>query len=182
MTAVDVERFRRTGFLTIDRIAGPDTIARLGDVYDAMLDGRIDCRATDNPLGMVTRQIMIPRTYDPIFRDNEALTNARAVATALLDAEPVFAFDMLIFKPPGHTAETPWHQDFAYAAMPFTRPGAAIPFDAVLQFWVALDDVDETTGCMQFIPGIHTGAAEAASRGRRCARLQPAPARDHRAG
>jgi ectoine hydroxylase-related dioxygenase (phytanoyl-CoA dioxygenase family) len=27
-----------------------------------------------------------------------------------------------------------------------------------VQFWVALDDVDETTGCMHFVPGVHEQA------------------------
>lgn len=30
-----------------------------------------------------------------------------------------------------------------------------MPYDAIAQFWIALDDVDETMGCMEFIPGVH---------------------------
>ena len=41
----------------------------------------------------------------------------------------------------------------AYAGRPVTQAGARLPNDAILQFWVALDDVDEETGCMTFIPG-----------------------------
>jgi ectoine hydroxylase-related dioxygenase (phytanoyl-CoA dioxygenase family) len=29
------------------------------------------------------------------------------------------------------------------------------PGDVVAQFWLALDDVDETMGCMEFVPGAH---------------------------
>jgi ectoine hydroxylase-related dioxygenase (phytanoyl-CoA dioxygenase family) len=62
---------------------------------------------------------------------------------------------MLIYKEPGQLAETPWHQDFAYAGMPFTPAGANIPYDESVQFWLALDDVDEENGCMHFVPGGH---------------------------
>jgi ectoine hydroxylase-related dioxygenase (phytanoyl-CoA dioxygenase family) len=62
---------------------------------------------------------------------------------------------MLIYKEPGQTAATPWHQDYSYAQMPFTPAGAAIPADEYVQFWLALDDVDEENGCMHFIPGAH---------------------------
>ena len=62
---------------------------------------------------------------------------------------------MLIYKEPGQTAATPWHQDFSYSQMPTAPAGAAIPSDQTLQFWLALDDVDEENGCMHFIPGQH---------------------------
>jgi hypothetical protein len=156
VTSAEVERFRQDGFLVFPRLVDQATVARLGAVYDAMLDGRIDVSATDNPLGMVTRQIMVPSLYDPIFRDNPALDAGREIARALLGApEPVPVFDMLIYKEPGQLAETPWHQDFSYAQMPFTPAGVAIPTDEYVQFWVALDDVDEENGCMHFIPGAH---------------------------
>jgi ectoine hydroxylase-related dioxygenase (phytanoyl-CoA dioxygenase family) len=62
---------------------------------------------------------------------------------------------MLIYKEPGQVAETPWHQDFSYTLMPYAAAGSAIPADEVVQFWLALDDVDEENGCMHFIPGEH---------------------------
>jgi hypothetical protein len=156
VTSTEVERFRRDGFLSFPELVDLATVERIGAVYDAMLDGRIDASETDNPLGMVTRQIMVPSRYDAVFRDNPALDAGREIARALLGAaEPVPVFDMLIYKEPGQRAETPWHQDFSYAQMPFTPAGVAIPTDAYVQFWVALDDVDEENGCMHFVPGAH---------------------------
>jgi hypothetical protein len=156
MDPATVEQFRRDGFLAIPRLADAATVARLGDVYDAMLRREIDVSATDNPLGMITRQIMHPSAYHPIFRDNAALAAGREVARALLGVDdPRPRFDMLIYKEPGQLATTPWHQDFSYSVMPTAAAGVAIPVDEVIQFWVALDDVDEENGCMHFIPGAH---------------------------
>jgi hypothetical protein len=151
-----IERFRRDGFLCIPRLIDPATVAALGAVYDSMLSGEIDVSATDNPLGRITRQIMMPSAYHPLFRDNPALDAGREIARGLLgidDPQPIF--DMLIYKEPGQTATTPWHQDFSYSQMPFAPAGAAIPSDQTLQFWLALDDVDEENGCMHFISGQH---------------------------
>jgi ectoine hydroxylase-related dioxygenase (phytanoyl-CoA dioxygenase family) len=39
--------------------------------------------------------------------------------------------------------------------MPFAPAGVTVPSDQTLQFWLALDDVDETNGCMAFVPGAH---------------------------
>lgn len=151
-----IERFHRDGFLAIAQLADAQTVAELRAVYDAMLAGEIDVSATDQPLGRITRQIMMPSAYHPLFRDNPALDAGRAIACDLLGvAEPQPIFDMLIYKEPGQTAETPWHQDFAYSQMPFAPAGVAVPSDQTLQFWVALDDVDEANGCMHFVPGAH---------------------------
>ena len=63
-------------------------------------------------------------------------------------------FSMAIYKPPMHPHETPWHQDMAYAGRPVMRAGTVQPNDAVVQFWVALDNVDEDMGCMEFVPAV----------------------------
>lgn len=153
---IDVEGFARDGFLAFDRLAGPRTVTALRDVYDALLSHEIDCTATDNKLGRITRQIMSPSSYHPIFCDNEAFDRGREIAAALLGVdEPEPVFDMLIYKEPGQLATTPWHQDYAYSEMPFRPAGAAIPADEIVQFWTALDDADVENGCMHFVPGAH---------------------------
>ena len=47
-------------------------------------------------------------------------------------------------------AQTPWHQDEAF----FT---VGTPNRVALSCWVALQDTDETTGCMLYVPGSHRG-------------------------
>lgn len=151
-----VERFRRDGFLALPHLVDSAAVEEIGGVYDAMLAGEIDVSATDNPLGRITRQIMMPSAYHPIFRDNPALDAGREIAAVLLGADDVApVFDMLIYKEPGQLADTPWHQDFSYSEMPYAPAGAAIPSEKVVQFWLALDDVDEENGCMHFVPGAH---------------------------
>ncbi len=152
----DAAKFREDGFLAFERIADPDAIADLRDAYDRFLLGEVDCSKNDRQLGRVTRQIMVPSRYHPVFACNQALENAREISRALLEVDdPEFVFDMLIYKPPGHPAATLWHQDISYARMPFARAGIRIPENAIIQFWVALDDVDEENGCMYFIAGKH---------------------------
>ncbi|MFS0724246.1 phytanoyl-CoA dioxygenase family protein [Paenibacillus sp. 1P07SE] len=51
--------------------------------------------------------------------------------------------DHALFKMPQDSKPTPWHQDYPY--WPMTQTGA-------LSIWIALDDVDETNGCMMFVP------------------------------
>jgi hypothetical protein len=152
----EIQRFRGDGFLRIERLVDSSGVRALGSAYDQLLSGEIDCSATDQPLGRVTRQIMQPFRYHSAFTDNEALRNGWRAARQLLavdDPQPVF--QMLIYKEPGQTATTPWHQDYAYTQMPSAPAGIPIPHDTFLQFWVALDDVDAENGCMHFLPGEH---------------------------
>jgi ectoine hydroxylase-related dioxygenase (phytanoyl-CoA dioxygenase family) len=155
--AREAARFQADGFLAFDRLIEPGAADEIASVYDRMLSREIDCGPTDRNLGEVTRQIMVPSQHHPLFRDNPALAAGREIAKELLEVEaPVFVFDMLIYKPPGHAAVTPWHQDLAYAHIPFTRAGTPVTDTSTfVQFWVALDDVDEASGCMHFMPGQH---------------------------
>lgn len=145
-------QFRGDGFTRIPHLADPVTLQQLRETYDGMLDGSIPCPGTDRQLGGLTRQIMYPHEHHPIFASNAVLERARDLSKELMQVDdPQFLFSMLIYKPPGHPHETPWHQDVAYAAKPVTPAGTSLDNDAIVQFWLALDDVDETMGCMEFI-------------------------------
>lgn len=145
--------YRRDGFLAIDRLIDDDALGALRTAYDEVLHrtGASDPRYL---LGGLTQQVMVPSALHPVFADNEAVDAGRRLAEPLL-GDAVLTFDMLIFKPPGHPHETPWHQDMAYAQAPFAPAGTPIPSVARIQFWVALDDADTENGCLHFIPGVH---------------------------
>lgn len=146
--------FARDGYFAIEALVSPADVAELGAAYDLLLGGAVDGGADARCLGGQTWQWVRPSLHHAVFADNAALRAARAVAAEVLDdREPVFAFDQLLYKPPGHAAATPWHQDLAYLHVPFTRAGARAS-QAVVQFWLPLDDVDADTGCMHFLPGL----------------------------
>lgn len=54
--------------------------------------------------------------------------------------------DHALVKMPGDSKPSAWHQDLPYWPMNET---------SALSCWMALDDVDENNGCMQFIPKSH---------------------------
>jgi len=146
-------QFQREGFCAIPGLVKTEDLADLRALYDAALGGIIDCGSGDRLLGNRTRQIIRPSAWHAGFRDNAALRAGRALAAAVFGcAEPVWVFDQLLYKPPMHEATTPWHQDLSYLYKPVTRAGVRVPRD-LLQFWLPLDDVDENTGCMHFLPG-----------------------------
>ncbi|MFD2615429.1 phytanoyl-CoA dioxygenase family protein [Paenibacillus gansuensis] len=69
------------------------------------------------------------------------------IASRLLGGKHVrLLHDHLLYKMPGDSKPTPWHQDLPY--WPMNETGA-------LSMWLPLDDVDEQNGCMMFVPGSH---------------------------
>lgn len=150
------EIFDRNGFVVVNDMIGEADLTMLREAYDDALNGRTDFAGNDRELGGVTRQIMVPHLFDSRFLKNEAVAKGAQIAASIFgETAPELMFSMLIYKPPGHPHVTPWHQDMAYAGRPVTPTGARLPNDAILQFWLALDDVDEETGCMTFVPGKH---------------------------
>jgi len=55
--------------------------------------------------------------------------------------------DHALIKPHVDSRPSPWHQDLPYWPHAEARS---------LSCWLALDDVDETNGCMRFVPKSHT--------------------------
>jgi ectoine hydroxylase-related dioxygenase (phytanoyl-CoA dioxygenase family) len=147
--------FESAGFAKVENLVSADAVAELVAAYDSIIEGRVSCGEFDRNLGGLTRQVMMPHLCHPAFAENEAIRNAQEIAGGLIKKPCAeLFFSMLIFKPPGHPHETPWHQDMAYSGKPFTAAGSRLPNHAVAQFWLALNDVDEEMGCMEFIPGV----------------------------
>lgn len=153
----EIATFAEQGFARIEQLIDHAAVSEVRSYYDRVIEREIDCGEDYRLLGGLTRQVMHTNKHHPFFRDNPALDAGRALAREILGVEdPPFFFDMLITKPPGTPHATPWHQDAAYAQMPFAPAGTELGID-FLQFWVALDDADTSNGCMQFIPGSHLG-------------------------
>lgn len=148
--------FHRDGFAVVPNLAEENELGALRQAYDLLLAGEVGGGAVDRFLGGITRQIMMPHLAAPIFSEHPVIERAQKIAEGLVHTStPPMMFSMLIYKPPGHPHETPWHQDMSYAGRPVTRAGSILPNDAVAQFWLALDDVTEDMGCMQFAPNYH---------------------------
>lgn len=70
-------------------------------------------------------------------------------ALELTGAREIRVFhDHALWKMPGDSKPTPWHQDTPY--WPVNEPEAGM-----MSIWIALDDVNEDNGCMAFVPKSH---------------------------
>ena len=142
LTAADVARYARDGFLSPNRALTP-----------------VEAAACRDKLQAYERAIGGPLTDDETSRHRSRthvlLTWVHALAShhAILDAvEGLIGPDILVFtstwfiKEPGSAAIAAWHQDATYFGL---RPYRHVTA------WVALTDATAENGCMEFLPGSH---------------------------
>jgi len=85
---------------------------------------------------------------DPVFDRFSRDPKLAALAGSVGIADPALVQSMVIFKPPRIGGEVDCHQDASFL---HTEPVS------VTGFWFALEDADETNGCLLGIPGVHGG-------------------------
>jgi len=85
---------------------------------------------------------------DPVFDTFFHGAPFRKLAAALELNAPRLLQSMVIFKQPGIGGAVNWHQDATFLR---TEP------ESVTGFWIALEDATRENGCLQAIPGGHTG-------------------------
>ncbi len=71
-----------------------------------------------------------------------------SVVRQFLGDDLLIKFNSCFIKPARTGSPTPWHQDNA-----LWRDGETEPFNC----WIAIDPATRENGCMQFVPGTHTG-------------------------
>jgi ectoine hydroxylase-related dioxygenase (phytanoyl-CoA dioxygenase family) len=151
----EIERYRAEGFLLLDRPLVPLSalndikvlLDRLFERFDRLptefaKDLAEDARTSDKPR---VPEITMTTRLSPQLLRTPAAAICTSIARQLHGPNAHLVFDHAIYKPVGHSAATPWHQDAAYA-----KPG-----ELSVGIWLPLQDVAADEGCMRFVPGSH---------------------------
>jgi ectoine hydroxylase-related dioxygenase (phytanoyl-CoA dioxygenase family) len=151
-----VAAFARDGFvgpidvLTADEVAAvraavADVIANLDRHRDRLYE--VEEAFTARP-GEVVCHFLGGFRVHPALRDLVFHPRVTAPCAGLLRQDRLrFWHDQVFAKPPHHPGVVPWHQDYSYWTR--TAPVCHITMNLLL------DDSDEASGCLQFVPGSH---------------------------
>ena len=71
---------------------------------------------------------------------------AEAAGRVMGASESTLIFDQLLVKEPGTSTETLWHHDITYWS---------VAGEQIVTLWLALDDVTDETGAVEYIKGSH---------------------------
>lgn len=139
LTAEQIERFNREGYLMPFRFFSTDEMAELRTYFDRLL-ARYLAEGKDS-YSISTAHLRHGRVWD-------LLTHPRIVAVVRdLLGESVVGWGSHFFcKMPGDGKAVAWHQDASY--WPLT-PSKAVTV------WLAIDDADRGNACMRYLPGTH---------------------------
>jgi ectoine hydroxylase-related dioxygenase (phytanoyl-CoA dioxygenase family) len=151
ITKEQIQFYRENGFVQVDGILSSEELATLRDCADELIRTKSSVSAQPDRSHKAYQNIFYQRFN--AWRDHGGISmftfrsKFAAMARALCGASDVrLLHDHLLFKMPGDSKPTPWHQDLPY--WPLRETGA-------LSLWIPLDDVDENNGCMMFVPGSH---------------------------
>ena len=150
-----LEDFERDGFVALCPLYQEQAISEIRsnverlirDVVPGMPDAQVyyEDKADKSSL----KQLQKIFEYDDYFRDLMLNGAPRRIAEEVLQNEVVPVNMQYFNKPPMIGQPTPPHQDGYYFHLS--------PCEAVTG-WLALDDVDDETGCVRYVPGSHRSA------------------------
>lgn len=143
-----VEQFRRDGYLPIGPLLTLDQVGALRTALDELWTqwARSLGVSLEEYCRVVSQWTNVWESH-PVLAAQLRFPQLAAIAATLINCQRVRLFhDHVISKPPEHSHTIPWHQDYPY--WPVSAPRA-------VSLWLALDDVDEESGCMHFMPGAH---------------------------
>lgn len=143
-----VAAFHRDGYVVVPGLVEMTRVAALRAAHDALVDQwAVDCGVERATYTRVISQWTNLHTHHPIFRAQLDHPPVVSIARQLLEVPTVqLLHDHLISKPPGCSSTIPWHQDYPF--WPVDAPRA-------VSCWLALDDAEDHSGAMTFMPGAH---------------------------
>lgn len=164
LTPAQIESFQRDGYLLLENIIPPQTLAQLSSEFEQWKD---ESRAHTKPYGTtydnrarfdvepghsaekpalrrIASPVEISDTYLDFMRDNKALD----ALTSLFGPNIRFENAKINSKQPGASTQVKFHQDFLF------EPHSNDDMMTVLFF---IDEVTEENGPLEIVPGTHKG-------------------------
>ncbi|MCY0880123.1 MAG: phytanoyl-CoA dioxygenase family protein [Firmicutes bacterium] len=148
-TEEEIAFYRTNGFVQLNNVLSQEEITRLAKAMDeAMEEARRDDYAVHSARSGPYYRVLNQKVN--VWRDHGGIAQVTcspelaSLARQLAGVSGIRLFhDHLLWKMPGDSKPTPWHQDLPY--WPMEAPDA-------LSFWIPVHDVDEHNGAMMFVP------------------------------
>jgi len=154
LTDDQVDFYRMSGFIGLDDITTSRDVARIRAIAERLIDERVgfDEGAQFEAMGDDEGpsrfiQIFDPQNYAKELNDTVFIRHSRVIARQILGPTARLSGMILFYKAPAIGTATPWHQDEAFYD-PQYEPN-------YITFWLPLQQVDRTNGCLEFISGSH---------------------------
>lgn len=142
----------RDGFVAMQGFMNADAVKDLRRRVDQFIDEVVPTMPAEHVFyeskgnAKTLKQLQQMFAYDDYFHSLMFGSRFESLAAELLGNEVIGANMQYFNKPPGIGHPTPAHQDGYYFML---EPNEAVTM------WLALEDVDEETGCVRYVKGSH---------------------------
>ena len=144
LTPLQIDRYRRDGFVMVDGVLGDDEVDRF-------------VAHSDDSAGNETYDAhgLRRHTVDPMWAQTACHRNVAGVASQLLNGAPRIVQTMYMRKAPGGPAAA----TDASRGIALHQDGHYLPNDprTLMACWIALTDTDAANGGLCVVPGSHRG-------------------------
>jgi phytanoyl-CoA hydroxylase len=141
------EQFERDGFVIVSQLITPAEAAALKAEARRVLDevaAEARARGENSPRFLQTGVYVGMSIRSEVFRRFNRDQRVLDLLEPIIGPNIMFWSDKVVFKSEDTTYGTPWHQDWPYWKGLHK-----------INVWVALDDADETNGCLKLVRGSH---------------------------
>jgi ectoine hydroxylase-related dioxygenase (phytanoyl-CoA dioxygenase family) len=157
MDADQLSALKEQGYLVVENFLSPAQVARLrletADLHTRLSDSAppgVGVSWETNVSPKRIQQIMNAENVSPELDSVLSSSHMLSFLNDALGPDISLFHAKLIMKASASGGEIPWHQDFSYWHRQSSAP-------THLNCMVAIDDADETNGCLRVIPGSHRG-------------------------
>lgn len=153
ITGEQKKEFDKSGALIVRKILSEDEVGEAISAHDSIMNMQAkESEIIESDYYSVISQIRDLWKFHDFFDQLIFCSALPFIAAQLMGKEAArLLHDHVISKPLERSHEVPWHQDYPY--WPIDHPGG-------LSVWLALDDVDYDSGCLEIIPGSHVQGEE----------------------
>ena len=138
LTAAQLEQYRAEGYAVGSRILEDNTLSRLRDELDSIIENLPQGRRPENMPSLHYENEYLR----DLFLDDRLID----VAAQIVGPDVALFTSYVISKRPDDGLAVDWHQDAAFFPIE--------PMDT-FTLWLAVDDSNVENGCMRVIPGTH---------------------------
>jgi len=150
-----LEEFRRRGWTTVEGVFSVSAVDAIAELAVSLCEQELASNDSSYFADRSAAGKVVPRKLDHPFLRHRDLRifvlspRLRGLVDQFIGTPPLLLADQIFMKPPRFGSAKPYHQDNAYFR--------CHPDDQVLTAWIALDDVNESNGCLRYIDGSHRG-------------------------
>ena len=155
LSPAQYDEFWRRGWTVVEGLFAAPEVDAIIDLATSLCEKELESDVSTYTADQSDSGTIAPRKLSSPFLKHRDLRTfvmdrrLRSLVEQVIGKPPLLVFDQIFMKPPRFGSAKPYHQDSGYFLLD--------PADGAITAWIAMDDVDESNGCLRYIDESHRG-------------------------